>query len=104
MVSTGVGKGTAALYIGDPVNHRVLDLDVAKPLVGGPPTPTPTGTNVAGNNVTLGLVQQYVLSGGSSLVKSLAVDPQGKQLDILSQNTPSVASLISARTGPQSGC
>ncbi len=104
MLSTGVVNGTPHLYIGDPVNHRVLDLDVAKPLVGGPPTPTPTGTNVAGNNVTLGLVQQYVLSGGSSLVKSLAVDPKGKQLDILSQNTPSASSLISVGTGPQSGC
>jgi serine/threonine protein phosphatase PrpC len=104
MLSTGVVNGTPHLYIGDPVNHRVLDLDVAKPLVGGPPTPTPTGTNVAGNNVTLGLVQQYVLSGGSSLVKSLAVDPKGKQLDILSQNTPSVSGLISVGTGPQSGC
>ena len=104
MLSTGVVNGTPHLYIGDPVNHRVLDLDVAKPLVGGPPTPTPTGTNVAGNNVTLGLVQQYVLFGGSSLVKSLAVDPKGKQLDILSQNTPSASSLISVGTGPQSGC
>jgi serine/threonine protein phosphatase PrpC len=106
MLSTGVINGTPHLYIGDPVNHRVLDLDVAKPLVGGPPTPTPrpTGTNVAGNNVTLGLVQQYVLSSGSSLLKSLAVNPEGKQLDILSQNAPSASSLISVGTGPQSGC
>jgi hypothetical protein len=49
-------------------------------------------------------VQQYVLPSGSSQVKSLAVDPKGARLDILSQNTPSVSTLTTVSTGTQNGC
>jgi len=105
MLAAGLVSGVSHLYIGDPVNHRVLDLDVAAS-AGGPPTHTtaPTGTAVAGSNVNLHLVQQYVLPSGSSQVKSLAVDPKGERLDILSQNTPSVSTLTTVSTGTQSGC
>jgi serine/threonine protein phosphatase PrpC len=105
MLAAGLVSGVSHLYIGDPVYHRVLDLDVAAS-AGGPPTPTtaPTGTAVAGSNVNLELVQQYVLPPGPSQVKSLAVDPKGEQLDILSQNTSSVSTLTTASTGTQSGC
>ncbi len=105
MLAAGLVSGISHLYIGDPVNHRVLDLDVAAS-AGGPttPTPAPTGTAVAGSNVKLQLVHQYVLSTGSSQVKSLAVDPKGARLDILSQNTPSVSTLTTVSTGTQNGC
>jgi len=105
MLAAGLVSGISHLYIGDPVNHRVLDLDVAA-FAGGPttPTPAPKGTAVAGSNVKLQLVQQYVLPTGSSQVKSLAVDPKGARLDILSQNTPSVSTLTTVSTGTQNGC
>jgi hypothetical protein len=92
------------LYIGDPVHHRVLDLE---PLEGGPatPTPVPTGTNVAGSSVILQLVQQYVSITDLNQVKSLAADPQGTKLTLLSQKTLSMASLVSISTGTQTpGC
>src|SRR5260221_4661865 len=40
MLAAGLVSGISHLYIGDPVNHRVLDLDVAAS-AGGPTTPTP---------------------------------------------------------------
>ncbi len=105
MLAAGLVSGISHLYIGDPVNHRVLDLDVAAS-AGGPttPTPAPRGTAVAGSNVKLQLMQQYVLPTGSSQVKSLAVDPKGARLDILSQNTPSVSTLTTVSTATQNGC
>ena len=106
-LSAGLVNNVLHLYIGDPINHRVLD--VAQPVVGGPATPTPTptpapvGTSVA-TSVTLQLVQQYVSSTDLSLVKSLAADPQGNELTVLAQKTLSMASLVSISTGTQTEC
>ena len=104
MLAAGGVNGMPHLYIGDPAKHRVLDLQVAVPTVGGPATPTPTGTGTAGNSITLQLVQQIVSPKDLSMVKSLAVDPKGDKLDILSQNSPSMVSLISVTTGLQTYC
>jgi serine/threonine protein phosphatase PrpC len=107
MLTAGQENGTPHLYIGDPVNHRVLDLDFfAGPLVGGPatPTPVPTGTNIAGSSVILQLVQQYVSSTDLNQAKSLAADPRGTQIDVLSQNAPLMMSLVTVNTGQQAGC
>ncbi len=104
MLATGGVNGTPHLYIGDPAKHRVLDLQVAESTAGGPATPTPTGTGTAGNSITLQLVQQVVSPEYLSMVKSLAVDPKGDKLDILSQNSPSMVSLISVMTGLQTEC
>jgi serine/threonine protein phosphatase PrpC/Flp pilus assembly protein TadG len=101
MLAAGLVNGVPHLYIGDPINHRVLDLEVAEPSVQGTSTPTPTPV---GSTLTLQLVQQYVSPADLSMVKSLAVDPQGVQLGILSQNTSSMVSLVTASTGPQTGC
>jgi serine/threonine protein phosphatase PrpC len=104
-LSAGQVNHELHLYIGDPVNHRVLD--VAQTFVVGAATPTPAaiGTSVAvGNTVTLQLVQQYVSPSDLSQVKSLTIDPQGKQLAVLSQNSPSMASLVLINTGTQTGC
>ncbi len=101
LVAASRVKGVPHLYIGDPSNYRVLDLEVAQPVVQGTSTPTPAPV---GSTVTLQLVQQYVSRVDLSMVKSLAVDPQGVQLGILSQNTPSMVSLVTLSTGPQTGC
>ena len=101
MLAAGLVNSGPHLYIGDPINHRVLDLEVAEPPVQATGTPTPTPVD---NTVTLQLVQQYVSPTDLSTVKSLAVDPQGVQLGILSQNTSSMVSLVSVSTGPQTEC
>jgi serine/threonine protein phosphatase PrpC len=103
ILTAGPVDGNPHLYIGDPANHRVLDLD-SNPIVGGPATstPTPTGTNVATNSIKLQLVRQYVSSTDLSQVKSLAANTQG--LNILSQNAPSMMSQVSISTATPTGC
>ena len=103
ILTAGPVDGNPHLYIGDPANHRVLDLD-SKPIVGGPATatPTPTGTNVATSSVKLQLVRQYASSTDLRQVKSLAANIQG--LTILSQNAPSMMSQVSISTAPPTGC
>jgi serine/threonine protein phosphatase PrpC len=108
ILTAGLVDGNPHLYVGDPANHRVLDLD-SNPIVGGPATatPKPTGTNVATNSIKLQLVRQYVSSTDLSQVKSLAANAQG--LNILSQNVPLqndplITSLVSMSTAPPTGC
>lgn len=98
MLTVGQVNNTPHLYIGDPVNHRVLDLTVGSE-AHTTPTPAPTGTNVATSGVKLQLVQQYVSFTDLSQVKSLAADLQGKKLTVLSLKTLSMASLVSISTG-----
>ncbi|HEX9130861.1 MAG TPA: hypothetical protein VF844_01070, partial [Ktedonobacteraceae bacterium] len=100
ILTVGQVNHTPHLYIGDPVNQRVLDLEAASGAQGSP-TPAPTGTNVAASSVKLQLVQQYVSSTDLSQLKSLAADPQGTKLTVLSQKTLSMASLVSISPGTQ---
>jgi serine/threonine protein phosphatase PrpC len=101
MLTAGQVNHTPHLYIGDPVNQRVLDLEAASGAQVST-TSTPTGTNVAASSVKLQLVQQYVSSTDLSQVKSLAADPQGTKLTVLSQKTLSMTSLVSISLGTQS--
>jgi hypothetical protein len=78
------------------VNQRVLDLKAASGAQGSP-TAAPTKTNGAASSVKLQLVQQYVSSMDLSQVNSLATDPQGTKLIVLSQMT----NLVSISTGTQ---
>ncbi len=103
MLTAGQVNHTPHLYIGDPVNQRVLDLEAASGTQVSP-APSPTGTNVAASYVKLQLDQQYVSYSALKQVKSLAVDPQGKQLAVLSQKTPSMTNLVSLSTGTPTGC
>jgi serine/threonine protein phosphatase PrpC len=96
MLTAGQINGVPHLYIGDPANHRILNLESNH---GGLITPT-TGTN---NSVKLQLDQQYVSYTDFQQVKSLAVDRQGDQLAALSKIPPSMAKLVSIQTGAQHG-
>jgi serine/threonine protein phosphatase PrpC len=96
MLTAGQITGVPHLYIGDPANHRVLNLESSH---GGLITPT-NGTN---NSVKLQLDQQYVSYTNFKQVKSLTVDRQGDQLAALSQIPPSTANLVSIQTGTQNG-
>src|SRR6266568_3524783 len=99
-LTAGRVNGIPHLYIGDPANHRVLNL-VSSP--GGSITPTPTGTGGTTNSVKLLLDRQYVSYSDFKQVKSLAADRQGDQLAALSQIPPSMANLVSIQTGTQNG-
>ena len=96
MLTAGQINGVSHLYIGDPANHRILNLESSH---GGLITPT-TGTN---NSTKLQLDQQYVSYTDFKQVKSLAVDRQGEQLAAVSQIPPSMANLVSIQTGTQNG-
>ena len=96
MLTAGQINGVPHLYIGDPANHRILNLESSH---GGLITPT-TGTN---NSVKLQLDQQYVSYTDFKQVKSLAVDRQGDELAALSQIPPSMAKLVSIQPGAQNG-
>jgi serine/threonine protein phosphatase PrpC len=100
MLTAGQIGSVPHLYIGDPANHRVLNLE-ANPT--GSITPTPTGTTGTINSVTLQLDQQYVSYTDFKQMKSLAADQLGHQLAALSQITPSMANLISIQTSTQNG-
>ncbi len=102
-------NGEPHLYIMDAAFHRVLDLtpmgagSTQTPTTGVTPTPTNTGGGVATTNsaVTLQLVQQYVSFSLLIQPRSLAVDTQGSQIDVTSQNDASMLALVSFHTNPQ---
>ena len=99
VLASGVVNGAPHLYIGDSMNHRVLDLVI--PPASGTATPSATATP-ASPSLTMQLVQQFV-SPQFNPVKGIAVDPQGVNINILAQNA-SQLSLVSASSGSQAGC
>lgn len=108
LLSAGqVSDGSAHLFIGDPTNHRVLDLTIQPAASSGGPDVTPTASptgNVPGNSITLNLVQQYVSSSYFTMIKSVATDPGGTTLYILGQNTQNAQSLMELSAGSQQAC
>ena len=94
---TGISTLSAAqvdnvthLYIGDSSDHRVLDLTAAPTITVGGPTPTPTASRTpvgSGQTVSFQLVKQFVSSNYFTQLKSIAVQPNSSQLDVLAQNT-----------------
>jgi hypothetical protein len=96
----------------DTASHRILDLktmsggNAETSTTGVTPTSTTTGGGVANNNssMTLHLAQQYVSPTFLALPRSIAVDAQGSQVNVLSQNTSSMPALISFHTNPQNSC
>lgn len=93
------------LFIGDPVNHRVLDLT---PLAtaGGPSTQTPTTTpnsTTQGNSPTLTLVQQYVAPNSFALIKGLTAD-SSSAISVLGQHASSNEDLMVINIGAQKSC
>ena len=104
MLASGVVNGTPHLYIGDPTNHRVLDLVIAPASASGTPTPTATTTAAsAGPSLTMQPVQQLV-SPQFTALKGIAVDPQGATINLLTQPDATHLNLVSVSSGPQSGC
>ena len=111
-LAVGTVNGEPHLYIMDAPFHRVLDLmtmgagSTKTPTTGVTPTPTNTGGGVANTNsaVTLQLVQQYVSFSLLVQPRSMAVDTQGSQIDVISQNDASMLALVSFHTNPQNSC
>ena len=100
MLTAGQINGVPHLYIGDPSNYRVLNLESSP---SGSLTPTSTGTTGTTNSVKLQLNQQYVSYADFKQIKSLAVVRLGDQLATLTQIPPSTANLVSIQTGTQNG-
>ncbi len=102
LLSAGLVNGTAQLYIGDSINHRVVDLKEAPAnATSGPPTATPT---TGANPVTMEMVQQYFSPQWLNSLKSMAVEPSGSALHLLVQQNSSLVNLVTVSTGPQTGC
>ncbi len=100
MLAAGQINGVPHLYIGDPLNYRVLNLESSP---GESITPTSTGTTGTANSVKLQLNQQYVSYTDFKQIKSLAVVRLGDQLATLTHIPPTTANLISIQTGTQNG-
>ncbi len=95
------------LFIGDPANHRVLDLAPPLPVAtaGGPgQTTTPTTTASQGSSQALTLVQQYASPSSFNSVKGVAVDPSGMTISIVGQSTASNEDLLVISTDPTKVC
>jgi serine/threonine protein phosphatase PrpC len=107
ILSAGMVERVPHLYIGDSLNHRILDLMVASTVVAqGTPSPTATSTGTQTSKVvTLHLERQYVSPTMLATMKSVVVDPQGVTLDVLAQGTGSpVPQLVTLNTGTPTGC
>jgi len=101
------GSSQFHLFIGDPANHRVLNLTFQPPpaRAGGPGvTPTPTSTGGAQGSITMSLVQQYVSPAYFSMIKNVAIDPGETTIDILGRSTSNSESLIVVSTNTQKVC
>ena len=100
LLVSGVVKGTPHLYIGDPTNHRVVDLEISPPGTPGGPTPTTTTTGTPTvSSLTMQPVQQLV-SPQFNTLKGIAIDPQSATINILTQSDASHLYLVSASSGP----
>ncbi|MDQ6644280.1 MAG: Stp1/IreP family PP2C-type Ser/Thr phosphatase, partial [Chloroflexota bacterium] len=102
-------NGEPHLYIMDTTLHRILELKTPSGGSAGASTPgiTPTSTTTGGgvaNNtspVTLQLAEQYVSPTLLAQPRSMAVDTQNTQVNVLSQNSPAMPALISFHSNPQ---
>ena len=109
----GLVNAVPHLFVLDASLHRVLDLtavgsSVATPTTGATPTPTSTKTGggvvSAATPVTLTLVKQYVSATLLTQGKSMAVDMQGGNVNVLTQSAPTLLSLIAFSTNSQNTC
>ena len=103
MLASGVVNGTPHLYVGDPTNHRVLDLQILPVGTPGGPTPTATTGTSTVASLTMQPVQQLV-SPQFNTLKGIAIDPQGATINILTQLDASHLNVVSASSGPQTVC
>jgi serine/threonine protein phosphatase PrpC len=106
MIPNASGNPQVHLLVGDPANHRVLDLTPQPLATAGGPDSTPTATvtgNAQGANMTLTLVQQYASPGYFNSIKSVAIDSSGTTF-ILSQNAPGSENLLAVGPNAQSTC
>ncbi len=102
-LTAGAINGTPHLFVGDATNHSVLDLQTANEATAN----TVVGTVVANTpaapkNSMLHLNQQYASSHLLSQMKSVAIDPNGKIVYVLTQN--GAVQLISTPTGALNNC
>jgi len=85
VLAVGQIGSTAHLYIGDPDQHRLLDLTSS------------SGGGAVGNRSIQGLqvVAQYVSGTQLSQIQSIAVNSKEMKIYLLTENTASPSSLLS---------
>ncbi|HLI07951.1 MAG TPA: Stp1/IreP family PP2C-type Ser/Thr phosphatase [Ktedonobacteraceae bacterium] len=101
------GQTQPHLYVVDPANNRLLDLQISAS-TSATPTPTPTATASTGNggsvaggsSVTVALNQQYVSTNFFANMRNVVTDPKGLPIYMLTQTasqkaTNSSLSLVS---------
>jgi serine/threonine protein phosphatase PrpC len=119
-LAVGLVNAVPHLYILDANLHRILDLKIAAApaaAVGSTATTTssatPTATNTGGGAVnttapvTLQLEKQYASPTLFAQAKSMAVDPQGTQVNVVAQtpaNASAMLNLVSFNAGSKIGC
>ncbi|MFL5658162.1 MAG: hypothetical protein ACJ8CB_28760, partial [Ktedonobacteraceae bacterium] len=119
-LAVGLVNSVPHLYILDANLHRILDLKVADASTGSGGTPvtptnavTPTATNTGGgavNNtspIKLQLERQYASPTLFAQARSMAVDPQSSQVNVVAQTPPnasSMLSLVSFKASSPNGC
>jgi hypothetical protein len=120
-LAVGVVNAVPHLYILDATLHRILDLKVADASTGSVGTSitptnavTPTATNTGGgavNNaspVKLHLERQYASATLFAQARSMAVDPQSSQVNVVAQTLPNASSimlsLVSFNASSPNGC
>jgi serine/threonine protein phosphatase PrpC len=109
------GETQPHLYIVDPTNNRLLDLQVSTPSTTAP-TPTTTastgngGSVAGGNSVTVELNKQYVSTNLFANMRNVVTDPKGLPIYVLTQtasqkasNSSTALSLVSLDTSAVNG-
>lgn len=101
------------LFVMDVMQNRILELTPVgdSGATGTTTTPTPKSTNTGGGAVndatpiTLNLVKQYASSPLLTQGKSLAVDTQGANVNVLTQSSASsLPNVVAFSTTAQTGC
>ncbi len=103
-LSSGQVGNTTHLYAGDSINHRLLDLTLFMPATAGGPTPAPSSTSTPqSQTVNLQLVNQFVSSQYFTQVRSIALQPDSSQLNVLAQGDAG-QNLVQFNPAAQSSC
>jgi serine/threonine protein phosphatase PrpC len=88
-LAAGIINDTPHLYIGDPPNRRVIDLVEAS----------------SATTFTMQLYQQYASAQQLNALQSIAIDPGGATMYLLTQQaSPTQVNLVSVSTALQNGC
>jgi hypothetical protein len=101
-LAVGLVNAVPHLYVLDATLRRILDLKVTDASTGPVGTSlTPTATNTGGgavnnaSSVKLHLERQYASATLFTQARSMAIDPQSSQVNVVAQTSPNASSMLS---------